>query len=135
MPNVQTTKIAIISNKDFQPLHMVKNYISYLQIVSRPFNFYDPDYDEHITFLTGLNTILDAVAVVQAGIEGFEVDSTFLENPELTLLERNKIMVAAADRIVIFWEGKDDAIKAAIDYSIELNKNLEIFYPPKEAKK
>ena len=121
-------KIAIIGNETFQPIYMVQNYVSLVQLIYRPFNFYDPDYDEEITFLSCAENGIDSVALVRAGLEGFKVD-IITDEQEPDLKKRRELLIDMSDKVVFFWDGKDAEICESLDYALNGKVNLEIYYP------
>ncbi len=124
-------KIAIISSEDFEPVYMVKNYIYFIERIYRPFSYYDPEYDEHITFITGLDTLIDSVASVKASMDGFAVEA-ITNHIEPDEFKRNQILIDDADRIAIFWDGKNDIVKDTIEYALSCKKDIEIYFDKKE---
>ena len=120
-------KIAIISSEDFNPVYMVKNYIDAVKFHSRPFAGYDAEYDEHITFMTGVNTLIDAVGSVKASMEGFDVKAV-TPKQEPNESKRNRMLIEEADKVIFFWNNKNDNVKRAIDFALSIEKTIEVYF-------
>ena len=114
-------KIAIMGSAGFQPIYMIKNYVSVLQNIYRPFAGFDPEYDEYITILTNMESHTEAALAVAAGLEGFAVEM-------LTTFD----MIMQADKVVIFCERNADSMQPHINSALSLKKNLEVYFAPKE---
>lgn len=124
-------KIAIISSKDFQPVYMVKNYIDFITMAYRPFAGYDPEYNEPITFITGLNTLVDCVASVKSSVGGFDVE-TISPDIEPDEFKRNKLLVEDSDIVAVFWNGENGIVKDTIQYALDSKRDLEVYFDNKE---
>jgi len=112
-------KIAIIGSRDFSDLSRVHTYVHD--------NFCDGDI-----LVSGSARGVDSAGEEQARALGITCE---IYKPDYNKypgryapIARNRDIVAAADKVVAFWDGKSRGTLSALEFARELGKPVEIFY-------
>ena len=113
-------KIAIVGSRDW-PVNPQKiwRYIDRL----------DPGVD---VILSGAARGVDSIAAAYGRKNNFRVMEFKADWDNLGRgagYIRNEALVAAADKVVAFWDGESKGTKHSIDLALEAHKSLEVIFP------
>lgn len=110
-------KIAVICSLDYSKQKIVEDYISYLELVYRPFGNMDDEYEEPIIIRSLLDTHLDIGAIVKSKNNNFTVEH----------LENLEELIKDCDELVIFIDNGCSSTNKAIELALKERKNIQIF--------
>ncbi len=109
--------IAVIGSRNFEPLSTVKTYLDKLKVLVPEF-----------WIISGGAQGVDAAAVLWGDANDMKYRVIRPRNPNRSAeyLYRNVEMIAMADVVVAFWDGKSTGTAFGIQYAKDRNKPLVV---------
>ena len=110
--------IAIVGSREYPRLSLVRQYVNELI------------WGKGLTIVSGGAIGVDAAAIETARLRGFptiEIKPSWGRHGKSAGFIRNREIVACADRVVAFWDGKSRGTKHTIEITKQAGKWLEVF--------